>query len=271
MRPSPSRLLNILVPVKRAVDYAVKIRVNPQQTGIDTNVKHSMNPFDEIAVEEAVRLREKLKASVTSIKAITIGPPKALDTLRTALAMGADSAIHVEVPETQPAPEPLAIARTLKAVIEKQNAAATKPEDKIDLVILGKQAIDDDLGVTGQMLAGLLGWSQATFASKVDIDVAKNEALVTREIDGGGEEIKCRLPLVVTTDLRLNEPRYASLPNIMKAKKKPVEKLSPADLGVDYTPQLETLKVSEPPVRVGGGKVANVDELLAKLKEAGFP
>ncbi|KAF8187768.1 hypothetical protein BJ912DRAFT_1042748 [Pholiota molesta] len=271
MRPSPARLLNILVPVKRAVDYAVKIRVNPQQTGIDTNVKHSMNPFDEIAVEEAVRLREKLKASVTSIKAISIGPAKSLDTLRTALAMGADSAIHVELPEAHPAPEPLAIARTLQAVIEKQNKGAATPADKIDLVILGKQAIDDDLGVTGQMLAGLLGWSQATFASKLDVDVAKGEALVTREIDGGGEEIRCRLPLVVTTDLRLNEPRYASLPNIMKAKKKPVEKLTPAALGVDYTPQLETLKVSEPPVRVGGGKVANVDELVAKLKEAGFP
>jgi electron transfer flavoprotein beta subunit len=235
-----------------------------------------------------VRLREKLKASVTSIKAISIGPAKSLDTLRTALAMGADSAIHVELPEAHPAPEPLAIARTLQAVIEKQNKGAATPADKIDLVILGKQAIDDDLGVTGQMLAGLLGWSQATFASKLDVDVAKGEALVTREIDGGGEEIRCRLPLVVTTDLRcvsfflllclvihldfsLNEPRYASLPNIMKAKKKPVEKLTPAALGVDYTPQLETLKVSEPPVRVGGGKVANVDELVAKLKEAGFP
>ncbi|KAF8955843.1 hypothetical protein BDZ97DRAFT_1764413 [Flammula alnicola] len=270
MRPSAVRLLNILVPVKRAVDYAVKIRVNPQQTGIDTNVKHSMNPFDEIAVEEAVRLREKLKDSVKSIRAVTIGPPKSVDTLRTALAMGADSAIHVEVPDAAAAPEPLAVAKTLRAIIERQNAAAKTPEEKVDLVILGKQAIDDDLGVTGQMLAGLLGWSQATFASKVEVDVAKNEALVVREIDGGAEEIRCRLPLVLTTDLRLNEPRYASLPNIMKAKKKPVEKLSPSDLGVDYTPQLETLKVTEPPKRVGGGKVANVDELIAKLKEAGI-
>ncbi|KAF9032802.1 hypothetical protein BJ165DRAFT_1516885 [Panaeolus papilionaceus] len=270
MRPTSARLINILVPVKRAVDYAVKIRVNPQQTGIDTNVKHSMNPFDEIAVEEAVRLREKLKASVKTIKAVTIGPPKSIDTLRTALAMGADSAIHVEIPETAPSPEPLAVAKTLRAIIDKHNTAASDAKDKIDVVILGKQAIDDDLGVTGQMLAGLLGWSQATFASKVEIDEAKGEAVVVREIDGGGEEIKCKLPIVITTDLRLNEPRYASLPNIMKAKKKPVEKLSSADLGVDYTPQLETIKVAEPAKRVGGGKVASVDELVQKLKEAGI-
>lgn len=263
MRPSAARLLNILVPVKRAVDYAVKIRVNPQQTGIDLNVKHSMNPFDEIAVEEAVRLRERLRDAVQSIKAVTIGPPKSSETLRTALAMGADSSIHVEISEKDPAPEPLAVAKTLKAIIERQ-------EDGVDLVILGKQSIDDDLGMTGQMLAGLLGWGQATFASKVDVDVQKKEAVVTREIDGGGEEIRCRLPLVVTTDLRLNEPRYASLPNIMKAKKKPIEKLTPAQLGVDLTHRLETLKVTEPPQRVGGGKVANVDELLAKLKEAGI-
>jgi len=269
MRPSAIRLLNILVPVKRSVDYAVKIRVNPQQTGIDTNVKHSMNPFDEIAIEEAVRLREKHKDQIKSIKAITIGPPKSVETLRTALAMGADSAIHIEIPESAPSPEPLAIAKTLRAIIERQ-AAKGDGEGKVDLVILGKQAIDDDLGVTGQMLAGLLGWSQATFASKLEVDVGKREAVVVREIDGGGEEIRCRLPLVVTTDLRLNEPRYASLPNIMKAKKKTIEKLTPSDLGVDYTPQLETLKVSEPPKRVGGGKVANVDELLAKLKEAGI-
>ncbi|TFK38959.1 hypothetical protein BDQ12DRAFT_665750 [Crucibulum laeve] len=263
MRPSAARLLNILVPVKRAVDYAVKIRVNPQQTGIDTNVKHSMNPFDEIAVEEAVRLRERLKDQIKSIKAVTIGPPKSIDTLRTALAMGADSAIHVEMPESAPAPEPLAVAKALRAIIEKQ-------EGGVDLVILGKQAIDDDLGLTGQMLAGLLNWPQATFASKVDIDVAKKEATVVREIDGGGEEIRCHLPLIITTDLRLNEPRYASLPNIMKAKKKPIEKLSASDLGVDLSPILETLKVSEPPKRVGGGKVESVDELIAKLKDAGI-
>ncbi|KAL0960903.1 hypothetical protein HGRIS_005912 [Hohenbuehelia grisea] len=261
MRPSPSRLLNILVPVKRAVDYAVKIRVNPQQTGIDTNVKHSMNPFDEIAVEEAVRLRER--TDVSSIKLVTIGPPKSSETLRTGLAMGADAGIHVELPESAPAPEPLGVAKALRAVIERQ-------KEPVDVVILGKQAIDDDAGQTGQMLAGLLGWSQATFASKVEIDSAGKEATVLREIDGGSEELKCKLPVIITTDLRLNEPRYASLPNIMKAKKKPIEKLTPSDLGVDLTPILQTLKVTEPPKRVGGGKVENVDELIAKLKEAGI-
>ncbi|KAL0578559.1 putative electron transfer flavoprotein subunit [Marasmius crinis-equi] len=265
MRPSPSRLLNILVPVKRAVDYSVKIRVNPQQTGVDLNVKHSMNPFDEIAVEEAVRLRERFKDQIKSIKAVTIGPSKSAETLRTALAMGADSAIHVELPESAPAPEPLGVAKTLQAVIDKQ-----KEGGGVDLVILGKQSIDDDLGQTGQMLAGLLGWSQATYASKVELDIPKKEATVTREIDGGSEEIRCKLPLIVTTDLRLNEPRYASLPNIMKAKKKPLEKLKPADLGVDLAPQMETVKVTEPPKRVGGTKVANVDELVTKLKDAGF-
>lgn len=263
MRPSAVRLLNILVPVKRTVDYAVKIRVNPDQKGIDLNVKHSMNPFDEIAVEEAVRLREKLKDEVKSIKVVTIGPPKASETLRTALAMGADSGIHVELPDSAPAPEPLGVAKALRALIEKQ-------EGGVDLVIMGKQAIDDDAGQTGQMLAGLMGWAQATFASKVVLDAGKREASVTREIDGGLEEVRCKLPLVVTTDLRLNEPRYASLPNIMKAKKKPIEKLTPSDLGVDLTPRLETLKVTEPAKRVGGGKVANVDELIAKLKEAGI-
>ncbi|KAG9217960.1 putative electron transfer flavoprotein subunit [Pleurotus ostreatus] len=263
MRPSPARLLNILVPVKRAVDYAVKIRVNPQQTGIDTNVKHSMNPFDEIAVEEAVRLREKLKSSIESIKLVSIGPSKCSETLRTGLAMGADSAIHIETPDSAPAPEPLGVAKALRQIIAKQ-------EGGIDIVILGKQAIDDDAGQTGQMLAGLLGWSQATFASKVDIDVEKKVATVLREIDGGSEEIRCRLPVIITTDLRLNEPRYASLPNIMKAKKKPIEKLTPEQLGVDLTPRLQTIKVSEPPKRVGGAKVENVDQLIEKLKEAGF-
>jgi len=263
MRPSAIRLLNILVPVKRAVDYAVKIRVNPQQTGIDLNVKHSMNPFDEIAVEEAIRIRERLKDAVKSIKVVTIGPPKSAETLRTALAMGADSAIHVEIPDSAPPPEPLGVAKALRAIIKRE-------KDGVDLIILGKQAIDDDAGQTGQMLAGLLNWSQATFASKVVIDAEKMEANVTREIDGGSEELRCRLPLVVTTDLRLNEPRYASLPNIMKAKKKIIEKLTAGDLGVDFTPRLETLKVTEPPTRVGGGKVDNVDELVAKLKEAGI-
>ncbi|CAK5263653.1 unnamed protein product [Mycena citricolor] len=263
MRPSAARFLNILVPVKRAVDYAVKIRVNPQQTGVDLNVKHSMNPFDEIAVEEAVRLRERLKDQVKSIKVVSIGPPKAVDTIRTALAMGADSGIHIEVPESDPAPEPLGVAKALRAVIQRES-------EGVDLVIMGKQAIDDDAGQTGQMLAGLMDWGQATFASKVELDVAAKSATVLREIDGGSEEIRCKLPLVVTTDLRLNEPRYASLPNIMKAKKKPIEKLTAADIGVDFTPRLETIKVTEPPVRVGGGKVQSVDELVAKLKEAGF-
>ncbi|KAG1797873.1 uncharacterized protein HD556DRAFT_1440830 [Suillus plorans] len=267
MRPSAVRLLNILVPIKRAVDYAVKIRVNPEQTGIDLNVKHSMNPFDEIAVEEAVRIRERLKDAVKSIKVVTIGPPKSAETLRTALAMGADSAVHVEIPESAPSPEPLGVAKTLKALIERQ-------KEGVDVVILGKQAIDDDAGQTGQMLAGLMGWSQATFASKVEVNPEQKVANITREIDGGLEELRCKLPVIITTDLRqvqlLNEPRYASLPNIMKAKKKPVEKLTAAELGVDITPRLETIKVTEPPKRVGGGKVANVDELLAKLKEAGI-
>lgn len=249
------------------------------------------------AVEEAIRLREKLKDAVKSIKVVTIGPPKAAETLRTALAMGADSGIHVEISDSAPAPEPLGIAKILRAIIDKQK------ENPVDLVILGKQAIDDDAGQTGQMLAGLMGWSQATFASKVVIDEAKGEASVTREIDGGLQELKCKLPLIVTTDLRLNgapalfpscvqttdyclEPRYASLPNIMKAKKKTIEKFSASDLGVDLTPLLETVKVAEPPKRVGGSKVRiftafktcadvlsqveNVDELIAKLKEAGI-
>jgi len=263
MRPSAIRLLNILVPVKRAVDYAVKIRVNPQQTGIDLNVKHSMNPFDEIAIEEAVRIRERLKDVVKSIKVVTIGPAKSAETLRTALAMGADSAIHVEIPDSAPSPEPLGVAKALRAIVKREKGG-------VDLIILGKQAIDDDAGQTGQMLAGLLDWPQATFASKVVIYSEKMEASVTREIDGGLEELRCRLPLIVTTDLRLNEPRYASLPNIMKAKKKPIEKLTAGDLGVDFTPRLETLKVTEPAQRVGGGKVASVDELVAKLKEAGI-
>ncbi|GJE97681.1 electron transfer flavoprotein beta subunit [Phanerochaete sordida] len=262
MRPSAARLLNILVPVKRTIDYAVKIRVNPDQKGVDLNVKHSMNPFDEIAVEEAVRLREKLKDQVKSIKLVTIGPAKAADTLRTGLAMGADSAIHVEIPDSAPPPEPLGVAKALRAIIEKQ-------KDGVDLVILGKQAIDDDAGQTGQMLAGLLDWPQATFASKLVVDPAQKVANITQEIDGGLQEVKCKLPLIVTTDLRLNEPRYASLPNIMKAKKKPIEKLKPTDLGVDLAPRLETVKVAEPPKRQGGGKVESVDELIAKLKEAG--
>ncbi|KAH9028694.1 electron transfer flavoprotein beta subunit [Lactarius pseudohatsudake] len=262
MRPTTARLLNILVPIKRCVDYAVKIRVNTQQTGIDANVKHSMNPFDEIAVEEAVRLRERLKDKVKSITVVTIGPAKAAETLRTALAMGADSGIHIEVPESAPAPEPLGVARALRAVVERRR--------ETDLVIMGKQAIDDDLGQTGQMLAALLGAAQATCASALEVDVEKRVVRVRTEIDGGAQELLCTLPAVVTTDLRLKEPRYASLPNIMKAKKKPIEKLTPADLGVDLTPVLETIKVTEPPKRVGGGKVESVDELVERLKEAGF-
>jgi electron transfer flavoprotein beta subunit len=253
-----------LVPVKRCIDYAVKIRVNPQQTGVDTNVKHSMNPFDEIAVEEAVRLREKMKDAVKSIKVVTIGPTKSAETLRTALAMGADSGIHVEIPETL-SPEPLGVAKALAAIIKKE----AEKNEAIDLVIMGKQAIDDDAGQTGQMLAGLMNWGQATQASKVVVLDGEKEIEVAREIDGGLEEVKCKLPAIVTTDLRLNEPRYASLPNIMKAKKKPIEKLTAEQLGVDLTPRLKTTKVSEPPKRVGGGKVENVDELVAKLKEAG--
>ncbi|KAI5116438.1 hypothetical protein M0805_006251 [Coniferiporia weirii] len=264
MRPSTIRLLNILVPIKRCVDYTVKIRVNAQQTGVDTNVKHSMNPFDEIAVEEAVRIRERLKDNVKSIKVLAIGPPKTVDTLRTALAIGADAAIHVEIPEGAVLPEPLGIAKAIRAVIDKQKSAGG-----IDLVIMGKQAIDDDAGQTGQILAGLLDWPQATFASKITVDAGKGEANVTREIDGGLQELKYKLPLIITTDLRLNEPRYASLPNIMKAKKKPIEKLSVTDLNVDLTPRLETIRVTEPPKRIGGEKVANVDELVARLKGAG--
>jgi len=216
-------------------------------------------------VEESVRLRERLKEEVKSIKVVTIGPAKSQETLRTALAMGADSGIHVEVPETTN-PEPLGVAKALKATIEREKAK----NEEIDLVILGKQAIDDDSGQTGQMLSALLGWSQATQASQVELLQDKKHLKVVREIDGGGEELRCRLPSVVTTDLRLNEPRYASLPNIMKSKKKPIEKLSAADLKVDLTPRLETLKVSEPPKRQGGGKVENVDELVKKLQEAGF-
>ncbi|KZV92556.1 electron transfer flavo protein, beta subunit [Exidia glandulosa HHB12029] len=261
MRPTAIRQLKVLVAVKRTIDYAVKIRVNPSQTGVDTNVKHSMNPFDEIAVEEAVKLRER-GVNVESIRVITLGQTKASEILRTALAMGADHATHVELPDGADMPEPLGVAKALAAYVKRE---------PVDIVILGKQAIDDDAGQTGQMLAGLLGWSQGTFASKLDVDEASKTAVVVREIDGGGEEIRCKLPLVLTTDLRCNVtvPRYASLPNIMKARKKPIEKLTAQDLGVDLSPRLETIKVSEPPKRVGGGKVENVDQLVEKLKAAG--
>ncbi|KND01418.1 uncharacterized protein SPPG_03224 [Spizellomyces punctatus DAOM BR117] len=243
-------LNRVLVPVKRVVDYAVKIRVAGGK--VDTNVKHSMNPFDEIAIEEAVRLKEKKLAK--EVIALTVGPSKSNETLRTALAMGADRGVHIEVPEGSEV-LPLQVAKLIKAVAEKE-----KPE----LLLLGKQAIDDDSSQTGQMLAGLLGWPQATFASKVE--VAGDKLTVTREVDGGLETIASKLPAVVTTDLRLNEPRYATLPNIMKAKKKKVEKLTPKDLGVDVTPTIETVKVIEPPKRAGGIKVESVDELLSKLK-----
>jgi electron transfer flavoprotein beta subunit len=218
-------------------------------------------------VEEAIRLRERLKDAIKSIKVVSIGPPKTAEVIRNALAMGADSGIHIETPENAPSPEPLAVAKTLKAIIEREANDKNAP---VDLVILGKQAIDDDAGQTGQMLAGLMGWGQATYASKVELDVQGRTANVTTEIDGGSQELKTKLPMIVTTDLRLNEPRYASLPNIMKAKKKPVEKLSASDLGIDLTPLLETIRISEPPKRHAGAKVESVDELVAKLKAAGF-
>jgi len=242
--------MKLLVPVKRVVDYNVKVRVKADGTGVETaNVKMSMNPFDEIAVEEAVRLKEKGVA--TEIVAVSIGPAQAQEQLRTALAMGADRGILVEAEGT----EPLAVAKLLKAIAERE-----QPQ----VVILGKQAIDDDMSATGQMLAALLGWSQGTFASKVE--VADGRAIVTREVDGGLETVSLTLPAIVTTDLRLNEPRYASLPNIMKARKKPIETISPADLGVDVAPRLTVLKVEEPPKRQAGRKVASVAELVDKLR-----
>ncbi|WP_180898657.1 electron transfer flavoprotein subunit beta/FixA family protein [Martelella soudanensis] len=247
--------MKILVPVKRVVDYNVKIRVKPDGSGVElANVKMSMNPFDEIAVEEALRLKEAGKAS--EVIAVSIGPAKAEETLRTALAMGADRAILIATNETV---EPLAVAKLLKAVAE---------EEAPQLVILGKQAIDDDSNQTGQMLAALLGWSQATFASK--LEPGDGEAKVTREIDGGLQTISVKLPAIVTTDLRLNEPRYASLPNIMKAKKKPLDRKTPADYGVDCTRRLEVLKTEEPGTRKAGIKVASAAELVDRLKnEAG--
>jgi electron transfer flavoprotein beta subunit len=247
--------MKVLVPVKRVVDYNVKIRVKADGSGVElANVKMSMNPFDEIAVEEAIRLKEAGKAS--EIVAVSIGPQQASETIRTALAMGADRGILVK---TDAPVEPLAVAKILKALVD-----AEKP----GLVILGKQAIDDDSNQTGQMLAALLGWPQGTFASKLAID---GDAIsVTREVDGGLQTVKLKSPAIVTTDLRLNEPRYASLPNIMKAKKKPIDEKTPADVGVDIAPRLEILKTVDPPGRKAGVKVASVAELVAKLKnEAG--
>ncbi len=243
--------MKVLVAVKRVIDYNVKARVKADGSGVDlANVKMSMNPFDEIAVEEAIRLKEK--GVVTEIVAISLGVIQCQETLRTALAMGADRAILVE---SDVELQPLAVAKLLQAVAVKE-----APQ----LIILGKQAIDDDSNQTGQMLAALLGWSQATFASKVDVNGAV--AKVTREVDGGLETIAVKLPAIITTDLRLNEPRYATLPNIMKAKKKQLDVMKPADLGVDVTPRLTTLKVVEPPKRKGGVMVKNVAELVAKLK-----
>ncbi|API59346.1 electron transfer flavoprotein subunit beta [Tardibacter chloracetimidivorans] len=246
--------MKLLVAVKRVLDYNVKPRVKADGTGVDlANVKMSMNPFDEIAVEEAIRLKEKGAAS--EIVVVSIGEAKAQETLRTALAMGADRAILIQA---EGVVEPLAVAKLLAKVAE---------EEQPGMVILGKQAIDDDSNQTGQMLAALLGWSQGTFASKVEI--ADGRAKVTREVDGGLETVDLKLPAIVTTDLRLNEPRYASLPNIMKAKSKPLASKTPADYGVDATPRLTTLKVEEPPKRQAGIKVADVDVLVAKLKEMG--
>lgn len=246
--------MKVLVPVKRVIDYNVKPRVKADGTGVDlANVKMSMNPFDEIAVEEAIRLKEK--GVVTEIVAVSVGPAKAQETLRTALAMGADRAILVE---SDADVEPLGVAKLLKAIAD---------EEQPGLIILGKQAIDDDSNQTGQMLGALTGWGQGTFASKVE--VSGDNVAVTREVDGGLETVSLKLPAIVTTDLRLNEPRYASLPNIMKAKSKPLATKTAADYGVDIAPRHTTLKVTEPPVRSAGIKVGSVDELVTKLKALG--
>jgi electron transfer flavoprotein beta subunit len=246
--------VKVLVPVKRVIDYNVKPRVKMDGTGVDlTNVKMSMNPFDEIAVEEAIRLKEKGAAS--EVVVVSVGPQKAQDTLRTALAMGADRAILIQ---TDQEVEPLAVAKLLKAVMDEEQAG---------IVLLGKQAIDDDSNQTGQMLAALTGRPQGTFASKVEVKGDSVE--VTREVDGGLETVSLKLPAIVTTDLRLNEPRYASLPNIMKAKTKPMANKTPADYGVDITPRLTTLKVEEPAKRQAGVKLGSVDELVAKFRDLG--
>lgn len=250
--------MKLLVPVKRVIDYNVKVRVRADGSGVDLeNVKMSMNPFDEIAVEEAIRLKEAGKAE--EIVAVSVGVSKSQETLRTALAMGADRAILVEAADDVHVDvEPLAVAKILAKVVE---------EEKPDLVICGKQAIDNDMNATGQMLAALLGWSQGTFAS--ELDLGSGEATVTREVDAGLQVVKIKTPAVVTVDLRLNEPRYASLPNIMKAKKKPLDVKTAADLGVDVAPRLEILKTSEPEARQAGEIVGSVDELVEKLKTAG--
>jgi electron transfer flavoprotein beta subunit len=250
--------MKVLVPVKRVIDYNVKVRVKADGSGVDlTNVKMSMNPFDEIAVEEAIRLKEAGKAE--EVIAVSIGVKQSQETLRTALAMGADRAILINAAgDVHTDIEPLAVAKLLKAVIDEEDPG---------LVLAGKQAIDNDMNATGQMLSALLGWSQATFASKLDID--GDHANVTREVDGGLQTIKVAMPTIVTVDLRLNEPRYASLPNIMKAKKKPLDEKSPADYGVDVSPRLEIVTTNEPDTRAAGIIVGSVDELVEKLKEAG--
>ncbi|MFU8862490.1 electron transfer flavoprotein beta subunit [Paracoccus solventivorans] len=250
--------MKVLVPVKRVIDYNVKVRVKADGSGVDlANVKMSMNPFDEIAVEEAIRLKEAGKAD--EVVVVSIGVKQAQETLRTALAMGADRAILVvATDDVHNDIEPLAVAKILKAVIAEENPG---------LVIAGKQAIDNDMNATGQMLSALLGWSQAAFASHLDIQ--GDHALVTREVDGGLQTIKVKLPTIVTADLRLNEPRYASLPNIMKAKKKQLDEKTAADYGVDVTPRLTVVKTTEPAARAAGIKVGSVDELVAKLKEVG--
>lgn len=248
--------MKVLVPVKRVLDYNVKARVKSDGSGIDlANVKMSMNPFDEIAVEEAVKLKEA--GTVTEIVAVTIGPNKSQETLRTAMAVGADRAIHIktDAPTDIGGVEPLAVAKALKAIIDKENP---------NFVIMGKQSIDDDSNQVGQMLGALLGWGQATFASEVKLN--GDNAHVTREIDGGLETLEVKLPAIITTDLRLNEPRYAKLPDIMKAKKKPLEEMSPEDLGIDFTPRLSVISVSEPAAREAGVKVEDVDTLIDKLK-----
>ncbi|XP_060528632.1 electron transfer flavoprotein subunit beta-like [Cylas formicarius] len=251
-------MARVLVGVKRVIDYAVKVRVKPDKTGVVTEgVKHSMNPFDEIAVEEAIRLKEKKIAS--EIIAVSCGPPQAQEVLRTALAMGVDKAIHVDVagPEYETL-QPLHVSKILAKIAQNE---------KVDIVIVGKQAIDDDCNQTAQMTAGILGWAQATFCSK--IEKGDQELTVTREVDGGLETVKCKLPTVISADLRLNEPRYATLPNIMKAKKKPLQKITPKDLGVDTSPRVQILSVEDPPTRQAGTIVPDVDTLISRLKESG--
>lgn len=250
-----SSKLKILVPLKRVIDFATKPRINKAGTGVETTgVKFSMNPFCDIALEESLRIREANKDIVEKIHAVSIGPTKAQDILRTALAKGADTSTLVDVGNEEV--EPLIVAKLLQKVVEKEQS---------NLIILGKQAIDDDANQTGQILAGLLNWPQATNASKVEIDGTK--VTVTREVDGGSDTLSAELPMIITADLRLNEPRYATLPNVMKAKKKPLEKLKSSDLGVELVSRLQTLKVEEPPARAAGVKVGSVDELVSKLKE----